>query len=82
VCSDVPASCCDDVPASCCDDVLPASCCDDVLPASCQLEDSQPSCDDASFVLKTLSLVLMLMMLQPLCCDIAAFDVVSALCCY
>jgi hypothetical protein len=46
----------DDMPASCCDDV-PASCCDDVFPASC--------CD-ASFVLKTLILVLMLMMLQPL----------------
>jgi hypothetical protein len=80
----MPASCCDDVPSSCCDDV-PASFCDDVLPAS--------FCD-ASLVLKTLSLVLMLMMLHPkfydviaiddspLCYDIASFYVVSTLCGY
>jgi hypothetical protein len=50
--------------ALCCDDVS-ASCCDDVLPTSC--------CD-ASLVLKTLSLVLMLMMLQPSCCDVVVVD--------
>jgi hypothetical protein len=50
--------------ASCCDNVS-VSCGDDVFPASC--------CD-VSLMLKTLSLVLMLMMLQPSCCDVFVDD--------
>jgi hypothetical protein len=46
------------------DDVL-ASFCDDVFPASCY---------DASLVLKTLSLVMILMMLHPLCCVVVVID--------
>jgi hypothetical protein len=48
-------------------------------------EDFQHSVDvdDApAFVLKISSIVLMLMMLQPSCCDVVVVDVVSALCCY
>jgi hypothetical protein len=65
---------------------MPASCCDDV-PPSCY-DDESTSCCDASFVLMILCsqlravMLLLMMMLQPLWCDIVVFDVVSALCCY